>query len=305
MSQVNTNSVEVSNIANNTTEHDIRQFFGFCGRIEDISVQHDGIFTNKANITFNTPIAVQTAQLLDKTLLNGHAINIKHVEEAPSALVAETNSDEQHHVVQAEKPRTRILAEYLAYGYHISDQIIEKGIEFDKQNGISAAFQQVLRKFDGNFATWDAKHHVNERATQVGEKHHILENARHAFNSIESYFEKALNTQTGHKLRQFYEKGEKEVRDVHNEAKYLAGFMKEKQGHCTCVPGTESKECKCPDQKSHCEGCAQTAGESGLEHQRGVTAEAGSKDCGCDTVSTHCKCPKGTCHCDNCPKNTA
>lgn len=192
-------------------------------------------------------MASQTARLIDNTKLNGNLIHIEPTGlDSATTKITPVHSDGRP-FSQSEKPRTRILAEYLAYGYHISDQIIEKGIEFDKTNGISAAFQRVLKNFDDNFASWDNKHHVSERAVRTDEKHHFLDQAKHALNSLESYFEKALGTKRGLKLRQFYEEGNKSVHDVHNEAKHLASLMGERQlGHDKkSVSNPEREGCKC------------------------------------------------------------
>ena len=216
---------------------------------------------------------MKTALLIDNTQLDGNFIRVKpaispatvaentsaentsaentsaenksaentSAEKSDASNMADRNGPNGYQFSQSEKPRTRILAEYLACGYHISDQIIEKGIEFDKSNGISAAFQGALRNFDQNFTAWDNKHHVTERARYADEMHHFLDHAKHAWNTIESYFEKALGTPKGLRLRQFYEDGSKDVRDVHNEARHLADLMDEKHRsndkqsvECTC-----------------------------------------------------------------------
>jgi hypothetical protein len=185
---------------------------------------------------------------MDNTQLNGNYMYIKPAN--TTATPSETfsgNSPGSYQVSQSEKPRTRILAEYLAYGYHISDLIIEKGIEFDKTNGISAGFQHALHEFDTNFNVWDSKHHISEKTKHIDEKHHFLSHAKHAWNSMESYFEKALGTSKGLKLRHLYQEGGKSVHDVHNEARHLADIMTAKHHGHNGQPqyNGESVECTC------------------------------------------------------------
>jgi hypothetical protein len=127
-----------------------------------------------------------------------------------------------------------------------------------------------LKNFDVNFTTWDSKHHVSGRAKQIDEKHHFLNHAKHAWNSIESYFEKALGTPGGLKLRKFYEEGNKDIHDVHNEARHLADLMKEKHH-----------------------------GHNGQSHSNTESVE-----CTCGSVAVYCPCPAGTCRCNNCAKNS-
>jgi hypothetical protein len=125
---------------------------------------------------------------------------------------------------QHEKPMRRILAEYLAHGYRIADQIIERGMEYDQREGFTAAFKQGLSDFDKKFAEWDQKHHANDKVRELDEKHHFSRRATETWNGAQSYFEKALGTPTGQKLRRFYEEKTKEVKDVHEEARHLAGM---------------------------------------------------------------------------------
>lgn len=43
---------------------------------------------------------------------------------------------------------TRILAEVLASGYKLGDQVLQKGIEIDNQHGFSTKFTRALQDFD-------------------------------------------------------------------------------------------------------------------------------------------------------------
>jgi hypothetical protein len=51
-----------------------------------------------------------------------------------------------------------------------------------------------------------------------------------AWNGAHSFFEKAIGTPTGQKLRNFYVEGNKQVIDVHNEARHLANLKSGKPG---------------------------------------------------------------------------
>lgn len=125
---------------------------------------------------------------------------------------------------QHEKPMRRILAEYLAHGYRIADQIIERGMEYDEKEGFTTAFKEGLADFDKKFAKWDQKHHANDKVRELDEKHHLTRRATDTWNGAQSYFEKALESKTGQKLRKFYEENAKEIKDVHEEARRLASL---------------------------------------------------------------------------------
>jgi hypothetical protein len=231
----------------------------FSGDITHLLVEDLDSSTKSAKIVFNSDETAKTACLIDNTSLGGNLIHVKPA--VTPAVVAENISSNRSEGVTAayenhpngyrfsqfEKPRTRILAEYIAYGYHIANGIIEKGIVVDKANGISAGFQRALEDFDKKFAAWDSKHHVSGRARQTDRKHHILDHAKHVWSNVESCFEKASGTPKGLKLRHLYQDGRKEAPDVHNEARHLADLLNEEHhGYDRkSRSSTESKECTC------------------------------------------------------------
>jgi hypothetical protein len=117
--------------------------------------------------------------------------------------------------------------------YVISDKVIEKAIQLDQQHGISARFTNALNSFD-------SKYKASETARGVDERYSVSSRTTAAWNSLGSYFDKALETPTGQKVRKFYAEGNKQVIDVHNEARHLANL---KQGKPAA--GSSSSTCKC------------------------------------------------------------
>jgi len=91
---------------------------------------------------------------------------------------------------------------------------------------------------------------------------------------LTSYFDKAVGTPTGQKLREFYIAGNKQVVDVHNEARHLADLKAGKDG------------------KSSAEG-------SGVEQIPGTD----KTKCNCGSSAEKCGCPPGKCGCANCAKS--
>lgn len=255
-------TVHVENISIKTSEDEIRSFFSFCGKIQDISVKKVDENTQSASVTFEKPAAAKTALLLDSTQLGPNSVHVtsaKSIDELADEK-APAEGKEEHHLEQEEKPRSRIFAEYLAQGYVISDKAIEKALAIDKEHGVSARFQQVLSDFDQKF-------HAMERAQALDTKLGVTEKVQAGWRGLYSYFDKAAETPTGKKLRHFYETGEKTVVDVHNEARHLADLKKQSGdgSHVEKIPGTdkthcdchkESGICQCPEGKCACAGCA-------------------------------------------------
>lgn len=162
-------------------------------------------------------------------MLGGKAIEVSRLEDEASS-----SEEVPPEIPQHEKPRTRILAEYLAQGYTLSDRAIESAIMFDKKYGFSSKFIEALGKFDRQM-------NAKAKAQNIDDTYGLSRQATSGFNKLNSYaaglnsyFEKAVDTPTGRKLRDFYVNTEKQVKDIHNEARRLReehAKTKEEQPH--------------------------------------------------------------------------
>jgi hypothetical protein len=176
------------------------------------------------------------------------------------------------------------MAEYLAHGYVMSDNVVQRAIQMDQQHGISNRFLSALTQFD-------EKTQASSRAKAVDQQYGLSARADAGWRSLTSYFDKAAGTPTGQRLRGFYDQGQKQVLDVHNEAKHLAGL----------------KSGKPSDEKSG----AQTGSASGQQSQRSpeeaemekVTVDGKEKTkCNCGGTEGVCPCEPGKCACSGCAK---
>ena len=220
--------------------------------------------TKSATVTFEKETAAKTALLLDSTQLGPAQVHVSSAAslEDIAGSKAAGSADEpkgEHEVEQEDKPRSRIVAEYLAHGYVISDKAIERAIALDNQHGISNRFVKTLQDFD-------QRTKATQTAQAVDAKYGVSGRADAAWRGMTSYFDKAMGTPTGQRLRQFYMQGNKNVLDVHNEARHLAN-LKSGKGQLHEVPDTNRTTCAC-----------------------GSTTE-------------NCPCAPGTCACSNCAKN--
>ncbi|KAF2863911.1 hypothetical protein K470DRAFT_209821 [Piedraia hortae CBS 480.64] len=284
-------TVQVSGISSQTSEKEIRDFFSFCGKIQSLSVKPesgDGTGTQTATVTFEKEAAAKTAQLLDNTQLGPSQVHV--TSSAPTGEqtgvsekgAADSASPDMPDIPQEEKPRARIVAEYLAQGYVLSDQVLQRALQMDQQHGISQKFTAALRDFDN-------KYHATSRAQVLDNKYGITARANEGWRGLTSYFEKASNTPTGQRLRAFYNQGQKQVLDVHNEAKHLASLKKSGEGQsCNC--GGDSTKCTCVGGQCKCNTCGKNT----------------TCDCGGDASKCKCQTQEGKkCLCKDCPKSTA
>jgi RNA recognition motif-containing protein len=218
------NVVHVKGIAPATTEKEVRDFFSFCGKISNLSLtaeSGEADATKSATVTFEKDTAAKTALLLDNTQLGPAAVHVEaahtidEIAGSHAAAAHEAKDENQHDIEQEDKPRSRIVAEYLAHGYTISDQAIQKAIALDQKHGFSNRFTSAL-------ATFDDKTKATDRAKGLDEKYKITDQATSHWRGLTSYFEKALDNPTGQKVRDFYLQTDKQVRDIHSEARRLA-----------------------------------------------------------------------------------
>jgi len=229
-------TVHVEGISSQTSEKDVRDFFSFCGKIAHLSVKpnsNDSSATKSATVTFEKETAAKTALLLDNTQLGPNQVTVKST--ASLDELAGTSKGEEHEdrdVDQEDKPRSRIVAEYLAHGYVISDKIIERAIALDQQHGVSSRFTKALQDFDG-------KYKATDKTRAIDDKYSVSKSATQAWNSLGSYFDSGINTPTGQKLRKFYDQGSKQVIDVHNEARHLANLKSGKPAPAASAPASE------------------------------------------------------------------
>jgi len=265
-------TVHVENISSQTSEKEVRDFFSFCGKISSLSVTPTAS-SQSATVTFEKETAAKTALLLDNTQLGPAAVSVtpaKSIEQiAGDKVTTEDALKDEHELEQEDKPRSRIVAEYLAHGYVISDNAIERAIALDKQHGISNRFTHAIKQFDTKFK-------ATEKAQAVDTKLGVTDKAVTGWRGLNSYFEKALGTPTGQKLASLYTEGNKQVIDVHTEARRLADLKKQS------AAGEKS-----------------SAEEAGL-HEVG---SEGKTACNCGATTEKCPCAPGKCACSNCAKN--
>jgi len=220
-------TVHVEGISSQTNEKEVRDFFSFCGKISNLSVKSTSDEPNapkSASVTFEKESAAKTALLLDQTQLGPAQVHVtagQSLGDLSSGQRGEESGD--HEVAQEDKPRSRIVAEYLAHGYLLSDKVIERALALDQQHGISTRFTSTLKSFD-------SKYKATEKARAADDKYAVSAKVGAAWNGLSSYFDAASSTPTGQKLRKFYEDGNKQVLDVHNEARYLANLKSAKSG---------------------------------------------------------------------------
>ncbi|KAI0197829.1 hypothetical protein F4808DRAFT_437766 [Astrocystis sublimbata] len=293
-------TVHVKNISPETKEQQVREFFSFCGKITTIEVTQAADGSQDATVTFEKETAAKTAQLLNNTTLGSSQIAVtpadgKTDDGTPHTTNLDRDTDE---ITQEEKPRSRILAEYLANGYVVGDAAIQRAIELDHKHGVTTRFMNTLNSLD-------QKLHASDRAKAADQSYGLTNRATSLFGGLASYFEKASNTPTGKKLVQFYTDGSRQVQDIHVEAQRLMNLKKEEHGGSSYkAAGLERVFGKEKEQSGTTDGEYNMSSGQILE---AVVNERGESTCNCRGDGEKCLCTRN-CVCAGCPRasvNTA
>lgn len=312
-------TVHVQGISHETSEKEVKDFFSFCGKITSLSITPTSAAADapkSATVTFEKETAAKTALLLDNTQLGksqvhvSSASTIDEIATKAGAAVSSAAGTQDEHLAQEDKPRSRIVAEYLAHGYTLSDNVIQKAISLDNKHGFSTRFTTALQSFD-------TKYQATDKAKAADAKYKVSDKAMNAWAGLSSYFEKALGTPTGQKIRDFYVQSDKQVRDVHNEARRLADLKTGKANEPEQIPGTDKTTCKCggadaacpcAEGKCACAGCSKSnvpAGTTeGTQHTPQPVKGTDKTVCTCNGQEGVCGCPPGKCACAGCTKSS-
>lgn len=252
-------SVIVSNVAPSVTAHKVEEFFAFCGTIDhvkELSKASNG--SDRFQVVFTSPKALDTALLLHDAELDGQAIDVKE-EKLPEyrevsgqkvddnkvqSGVTSTGDSQYDDISQEEKPKLAILAQLLASGYKLSDDLIDRAITIDKNQGISSKFKSFLSDLDSKYLhTQDPQSSTSKNLNKAQGQFSSLADTFSSLTYLQKlhhYFDKASATPYGVKINQFYEQVAREVKDVHAEATRLYNLKKADEETSTGAPTTVS-----------------------------------------------------------------
>lgn len=247
-----------SGIPSFVTDSKIEEFFSFCGKIKSIkqidSSSAADSKTKEIQVEFNNSSAVSTALLLNGAELEGGVVSVKSLDDS-NVESTDTKSDLQDSsdstsagtspspsppvadIAQEHKPKSTILAEYLAQGYVLSDSLINKAVQFDQKNGISKNFTNFLTGLDKKYHIQEKNQEINTQANSTftdlynkANTNFDLENKLNTSRStLDSYYDKFKNDKIGSKIHQFYTDVATDAKQVHEEAKRLAEAKKQQQ----------------------------------------------------------------------------
>ncbi|KAK6456987.1 uncharacterized protein RJT20DRAFT_134284 [Scheffersomyces xylosifermentans] len=266
-------TVIASHVPNTISVEKLQKFFSFCGDIKSINLITKVDKTSSYEVNFESPKALDTALLLNEAELEGVPINIEKAPAAGAAVASfddppkykdvassttvesgapatgdnkiqsdavKTGDNNYDDINQEEKPKYAIMAQLLANGYTLSDKIIGKSIEVDKQNGYSAKFKSFLGDLDKKYIhsedpQSDFNKNVSAAQSKLADLQIQLSKSKYT-SKLSHYFEKAANHPYGIKVHEFYKGVAGDVKDVHAEAKRLSELQKKNEAEAAENP---------------------------------------------------------------------
>jgi hypothetical protein len=229
-------SVKVTDISPSTTEDQLHEYFTFCGKIASIDFDEKSD-PRSAVIHFEKTQAAKTA-----LMLHGGTLNDAHL----SVTSEFFESDEEESPVntprasldQTDKPRAAIAVEYLAKGYALSDQVLQRAIELDDKKGISKRFLHYFQSLDSTLGqkalgpdqTISGK--VQSSVSGGISQAKAFDEQKGVTKKFRDYYKDALGTAIGQKVHVFYTSTSKHVVDIHQEAVRLAKWHKTNVVEC-------------------------------------------------------------------------
>lgn len=251
-------SVYVSHVSKSVDVSELQEFFSFCGNIESINaLDFDKDGYNSFQVNFTLEKALSTALLLNDAELKSVPVNVSEASlpsyeqsakhSAISGLdnkiqpdLVVTGDSKYDDISQEEKPKLAILAQLLARGYKVSDDLIAKAIKVDNEKGFSAKFKTFLSDLDSKYLhTQDPESstskNLGKAQSQFSSLATLVQNSTY-LQKLHLYFDKASTSPYGMKVHEFYKLVAKEVSDVHKEATRLAGLKKQPEASATSQP---------------------------------------------------------------------
>jgi hypothetical protein len=241
--------VHVLSIAPGASEKTVRDFFQFCGKIKEFEMQtSDDGNSKEALVWFERGSAAKTACMLSNAMIADQHIQVKYhfdgqfdsptpstpqQEQQAQEVAAEatrsvsdvkyisedqppkTGEQENKPINQEDKPRLSIVAEMVAAGYILSEQIQKRAQGLDAKYGVSTTVQSYWGKLDGTLK-------IQEKAQMVDDRLHIKQAVDNLVATAASYGNQAMQTQTGQRATEA-------VRGIHQESLKIAEEKKAKQ----------------------------------------------------------------------------
>ncbi|KAI9290750.1 hypothetical protein K502DRAFT_345115 [Neoconidiobolus thromboides FSU 785] len=216
----------VSNISPVTDEKVVKDFFLFCGKIEQfLIIPAEDNESNKALILFEKESAAKTALMLTNASIGERNILVEpyYKEDFPTPKVSEIQRAQNANSTTASSEQTAqggnsFFNSIINTGIQLSQKVIQTGKEIDTQYGVSTQVKSYIERAKEETKKLDEKYHVSERATELDKKLGVTSTINTAAATVSSLSHQALETEQGKKVSGFVQTAVRSVEGVRDEA---------------------------------------------------------------------------------------
>ncbi|SAL96073.1 hypothetical protein [Absidia glauca] len=237
------NYVLVKNISLESSEKTVKEFFLFCGKIKEFELIKDDDETHQvALVHFERESAAKTASLLSSALIDNEHITVTPYFESSFPVTEAERDVDGAETSQEAKSKSKIAAELLASGYHLQDQIVAKGLEYDGKYNVTSRLTGYLTYLQNNVKLFDEKYRIWDKANELDQKYKIQEKVTNAAQTAQHKAQAALQTPTGQKVNDFANQTFNKIAAVHYEAKKIQLDKAEKTPETAAAPAATTDE---------------------------------------------------------------
>lgn len=225
--------VHVTHIAPGATDDKIKEFFLFCGKINEFEVISGKNGNKQALILFEKESAAKTATMLSNAVITDQQIGVQYyfkdqygTEE--NNQLAEAGDDSE--LGQEEKAKSSIVAELLYHGFALSERVINAAQVFDRQYGVSdrarTYYEQALAELGKLDEKYKAREMVITRVNSLNETYSITDTIYYAAGRAQTVALLALESPPGQRATELLTQAKTRAIETVNESRKIADARK-------------------------------------------------------------------------------
>ena len=213
-------AVLVKNISKEANEDIVKDFFSFCGTINHFEmIESDNTF--EALIVFDKDSAANTAKLLTNAVIVDSQVSVTSY--------FEPTAESKRNVEQVVKPALHTVAQLLAAGYKLSDNVINRAKTLDSNMGLTTTLSHYAEQAKEEVMKLENRYHLIEtvqtQVKSVDERFGVSKTANdiysNASNVATNVANTALNTAPGQYVQGGFNYAKEKASEVQKDAEQL------------------------------------------------------------------------------------
>ena len=221
-------AVLVKNISKEANEDIVKDFFSFCGTIQHFEmIESDDAYA--ALIVFDKDSAANTAKLLTNAVIVDSQVSVSSY--------FEPTAESKKSVEQVVKPALHTVAQLLAAGYKLSDNIINRAKTVDSNLGFTSTLSHYAEQAKEEVLKLENRYHLLEtvqtQVKSVDERFGVSKTANDLYSNASSVATNvantALSTAPGQYVQDGFNYAKEKATEVQKDAEQLRTTPQQKE----------------------------------------------------------------------------